>query len=302
MKPSLDQSAILQAASEIIGEPFAETKLAAEGIDNIVLLVTTESKKKYAIKTGENVSTDAYVLRMLAGKNFKVPRLFGETTIPKGGASFPLIIMSFYGSPLLKEAPDQSLYIESVLKELQHIHKMPSPKRAGHALDVEKGDDSSWKDFLTGRLSGKDADFDWEKVCGHPLVSRELITKCLDWAMQNVAGLPDTLPMRLLHTDINSTNIFIKNGEVEGIIDWSDAKFGDPVFDLARLHMHIKGWLDQKCLEAYTKYAELSEEEWQREKTYHVINLLEYLNWYVLYGLDERLPILTKQLEKISYA
>jgi len=99
--------------------------------------------------------------------------------------------------------------------------------------------------------------------------------------------LTDDLELSLLHTDVNGANIFVKDGELEGVIDWSDAKYGDWLFDFARFRMNIRQRMDDRALEAYFSGAQLSDVEKQREETYYLLNVLDYTNWYVRYGWDE---------------
>ena len=52
----------------------------------------------------------------------------------------------------------------------------------------------------------------------------------LAWAM---AHLPEPEPSRLLHGDLLGQNLLLSPGEPLGVIDWSEARLGDPAYDLA---------------------------------------------------------------------
>jgi aminoglycoside phosphotransferase (APT) family kinase protein len=114
-----------------------------------------------------------------------------------------------------------------------------------------------------------------------------LLKAAIEQAKRKISALTDDLELSLLHTDVNGANIFVKDGELEGVIDWSDAKYGDWLFDFARFRMNIRQRMDDRALEAYFSGAQLSDVEKQREETYYLLNVLDYTNWYVRYGWDE---------------
>lgn len=52
---------------------------------------------------------------------------------------------------------------------------------------------------------------------------------------QDLARLPDDLPLRLVHGDLNRGNLLGHKGQLQGVIDFEDAMGGDPNYDLAYL-------------------------------------------------------------------
>jgi aminoglycoside phosphotransferase (APT) family kinase protein len=100
-----------------------------------------------------------------------------------------------------------------------------------------------------------------------------------------VNGVPDPPRLSLLHGDLNPYNVFVGNGQITGIIDWSYARFGDELFDYARLRMNPFIRASPEATAAYHALLTLSPAEQAREETYYLVNLIEYVNWYVL---DER--------------
>lgn len=49
-----------------------------------------------------------------------------------------------------------------------------------------------------------------------------------------VAGVADVKPV-LLHGDLHLRHLYADGEELTGILDWGDAMYGDPLFDVARL-------------------------------------------------------------------
>lgn len=58
----------------------------------------------------------------------------------------------------------------------------------------------------------------------------------------------------LVHGDFGSNNVLAENGRVTGVIDWSEALIGDPLYDIANL-LFWRPWLE--CMEAQCRYLEL---------------------------------------------
>ncbi len=54
---------------------------------------------------------------------------------------------------------------------------------------------------------------------------------------------------KILHMDIRPENFLCNNGNIVGIVDWSNALIGDPCLELARIDE--SGYLDDSFLEAY---------------------------------------------------
>jgi aminoglycoside phosphotransferase (APT) family kinase protein len=51
--------------------------------------------------------------------------------------------------------------------------------------------------------------------------------------VEGVAGVTPAL----LHGDLHLRHVYAADAELTGILDWGDATYGDPLFDLARLSM-----------------------------------------------------------------
>ncbi|UYN99740.1 MAG: aminoglycoside phosphotransferase family protein [Devosia sp.] len=70
-----------------------------------------------------------------------------------------------------------------------------------------------------------------------------------------LARWSEDLPDRrgLIHGDFGSNNVLVADGTVTGLIDWSEAKLGDPDYDLANI-LFWRDWLD--CMEQQCRYFE----------------------------------------------
>jgi len=96
---------------------------------------------------------------------------------------------------------------------------------------------------------------------------------------------------------MNPHNIFVDEQSVTGIVDWSYARFGDPLFDFARLRMNPFIRANPLALRIYFDELKLDVAAREREQTYFLFHLLEYVNWYYL---DERFDLVLDQFRLIA--
>lgn len=297
----IDEGKILESAQNLIGENFVNHEVAGHGADNVVFKVKTESGKNLVVKTGPDADSDIHVLKKLQGLNLKVPQVLYDTKIQQGDTSYPLLVITSFNGSLLKDIkPEEKyLYVKSVLDEFKKFRSVKTPGRAGYVIKVDYGKDWSWKKFLMRNLNGENAEFDWKIVFQHKDINQELLENAIEQAKKKISTIDDEVKLSLLHTDVHEANIFVKEKQLEGIVDWSDAKYGDWLFDFARFRMNIRQRMDRRALDEYYRGVDLSENEKERENIYYLLNVLDYTNWYVVYGWDDRVVVQIDLLKEI---
>ena len=173
-------------------------------------------------------------------------------------------------------------------------------------LAVERGVQQSWRDYLVRMLTGQDPEFRWSEIAHHPDVDGGLLKTALDAAVGRAHELAFPRTLSLLHGDLNPYNVFVRDSQITGIIDWSYARYGDPLFDFARLRMNPFVRTKSAAMDEYRAVLNLSPEEAKREAFYYAVNLLEYVNWYFLYGelarVTEQLTLIAAEMERGSLA
>ena len=68
-----------------------------------------------------------------------------------------------------------------------------------------------------------------------------LVAPLLDRLLGASAGLEDVAG--LVHGDFGSNNVLVEAGRITGLIDWSEAMIGDPLYDVANI-LFWRPWLD----------------------------------------------------------
>ncbi|WP_439897592.1 phosphotransferase, partial [Escherichia coli] len=81
--------------------------------------------------------------------------------------------------------------------------------------------------------------YDWGSVTGDNQVA-DMAGRCAELARHcpNVRAL--------VHADFGSNNVLTDGHRITGVIDWSEAMYGDPLYDIANI-LFWRPWLD--CME-----------------------------------------------------
>lgn len=106
---------------------------------------------------------------------------------------------------------------------------------------------SRWRDFLIGIVDT--SQHDWDSV---RLYTRVDAVK--GW-IDRLELLASTCPEQsaLVHGDFGSNNVLAERQHITGVVDWSEAMTGDPLYDVANIFFW-RTWLS--CMEQQAKYFE----------------------------------------------
>jgi hygromycin-B 4-O-kinase len=307
MRPDIALDALLQQAAAALGQSFHDWHQPDAGADHVVVLVTTALGKRLVIKAGADAAVDAFVLTRLAGRGVPVPTLKAQAPLAGHPDAGSLIVMTAVDGTLLAEVDDHpERYLRPLIDQMRKVHTITTTAGAGPVLAVERGARQSWRDYVVSVLTGRDPEFRWGQIARHPAVDGGLLTKALNGAVVRARELTFPTTLSLLHGDLNPANIFVYDGAITGIIDWSYARYGDPLFDFARLRMNPFVRANPAAVDEYRALLNLSPHEARREAFYYVVNLLEYVNWYFLYGevarVQEQLTLVAAEMERGSLA
>lgn len=289
MRPQLTVEELLPEASALLGRPLRSWRQATAGADHLVVLATTEEGERVVLKAGAEANVDAFVLRRLSGTGVPVPRLLAEAHVTDPKEPYFLAIMTFIEGHLLAEVSEQPhRYLKPLIDAMRGVHAVTSGEGAGPVLTVAASSTRSWRDYLLDVLTGNDPEFRWAEVAQSPWVDAAVLEQALALATRQVAALSVPPCSSLLHGDLNPFNVFVGDEQITGIIDWSYARYGDRLFDFARLRMNLFVRSSAEATATYFSLLDLDDVERAREQTYFLFNLIEYVNWYVLDGSPER--------------
>jgi aminoglycoside phosphotransferase (APT) family kinase protein len=282
MKPQIDLAIVLQQASALLGEPLADARAAELGADHLVVFATAPTRGRVVIKVGEDATTDAYVLDQLRDLPVLVSRPLARGSIVADHQSYPTVVMTRVDGADLATIAEQHRYLPELIAQLRLVHRLTTTGVAGTVRDVVQGTaPTSWKAYLRDILTGRNEEFDWERLYRSPLVDDGVLRRAIARLGEELELLPEPPRSHLLHGDLNPANVLVADGRLAGIIDWSYARYGDPLFDFARLRMNPFVRRSPEAVRTYFALLDLGDEERAREEFCFRFNLVEYVNWYV---------------------
>lgn len=106
---------------------------------------------------------------------------------------------------------------------------------------------ATWQEFLLAILDPQI--YYWDRVT--PFVDRNVYKPLITAFTSLAKSCPEE--RSLVHGDFGSNNILTDGQSITAVLDWADAKYGDPLFDVATAYFWSP-WLD--CMAAQAAYYE----------------------------------------------
>lgn len=276
------QKQIIRRVEELLRVSIISVEVPEQGMDSEVILATDSDGREYAIKYHrKGASGDGFVLRFLEEKNINVP-------VPKALGDFVIegrsvLILEKIKFPLLETvvAGEIPRYIPSMVRNMKKIHEVKSG-RAGFLNEMAER--RNWKEVMLSKFDGTDPALNWRMIVERRGLDLELVLESVDNIIKKIreTRFPEG-EHSFLHTDFNQRNLFVdpNSDEITGIIDWGEAMFGDPVYDLARIRMFIWHFgLEDQVLENYYGMVNFTPEQRKLEELYWLSRIIEYLAYY----------------------
>lgn len=239
----MDQQALLnRIAVEFPDLKWSTVKNLTIGWDHYVLLLddTWVFRFPHGADNQANFATEPALLNALRDRlPVAIPR-YEYVAADKSFGGYRLLPGRIYSEDELRGLPkSEQLQLARQLGEsLRALHGIPAAEVAGLA---EQPTDTE-QDAAEFRKEVENAVF--PKITADERVA---ITDCLD-AYQRVIMAPR--PSVLVHHDVSADHVLVEDGQVVGIIDWSDRGLNDPAWDFAYL-VHISEDFAAACIQAY---------------------------------------------------
>jgi hygromycin-B 4-O-kinase len=113
------------------------------------------------------------------------------------------------------------------------------------------GPDETWQMYLSKIRDEEPGQFfgNWHEMFDTTFLEKDRFEAYYSQMMRHINFIP--VPRLLVHGAFGYDNVLIENGKVTAVLDWQDAKFGDPLFDIAYLDFWLSSF---NLLESYKTY------------------------------------------------
>lgn len=196
-------------------------------------------------RSAQGFEKDAWVQRRFAREGLPIPEIVAIGRLDDGHAW--CVSHRAAGVTLQALAPAElPAVVGDVARVLDVIAACDLRGTQGYGrFDAEGvGSNPSWRAFLSG-IRTRDM-----SVLKHA-ADRRRVEAWIDAVVAFADGCADA--RGLVHGDFGSNNVLVDAGRVSAVIDWSEALYGDPLYDVANI-LFWRPWLD--CMEQQARYFE----------------------------------------------
>lgn len=187
----------------------------------------------------------------------------------------------------LDQFAESTAVIDSVIKTLDAIHEIPvMGEKYGNWDASGEASYNTWREHLLALLEENQRDIDSKNYADW--FELPVVRDLTDQFVKLVEYCPEY--RHLLHADFESGNTLSDGHSITGVIDWANAKYGDPVFDIAWIDFWKERVDYKEVLKQYLQY-----------KGKDVKNYEERVACYTLYFGIGALFFFSKSNQRDSY-
>jgi hygromycin-B 4-O-kinase len=220
-----DAAGVRPLAGGVFSRAYAFT---AGGQDYVIRLNT-------AAHATEGFAKDDYAWRHFASPALPIPRVFA--TGEDNGVQFAISELA-PGRTLEELTLDERrAALPSLLDTLDAIASadVSASQGFGDWGGNGQGRFARWRDYLAAVIENEAAGFyqDWHALFHDSFLDRDAYEIIYQHMLRLAARCPEE--RALLHNDYWYENVLAAGERVTGVIDWANALYGDPLYDVARL-------------------------------------------------------------------
>jgi hygromycin-B 4-O-kinase len=248
-KPTVFKSSLTSIITRALGEISNLTQIT-EGEESRAFSFRTIDEN-YIVRinqTADGFKKDAYVYQWFAKATLPIPEIVKLGELDDGNAY--CISRRASGVTLQDLArAELSAVIGPVALVLDAVATSSVEETSDYGPFDSQGNGAyaTWRDFQTA-IAGPHQ-YDWNAV-GHR-VDLDRVHPLLNEVLALAEHCPEA--RQLVHGDFGSNNLLTDGRRITGVIDWSEAMVGDPLYDVANI-LFWRSWLE--CMEQQARFFE----------------------------------------------
>ena len=265
-----DTTAIAQLLREQTGSEIQEIQPLSGGFFSQAFTFKADGHH-YVIRingevhAAESFAKDDYAWRHFASPALPIPRIVATGMTADGHYA---ISERAAGRTLADCSPaERRALLPPILDTLDAIGQANTSASDGYGDWGSDGNGrfASWRDFLTSVIDNHPDGYyaNWHAWFDDSSLERDLYETVYRRMLALTAYIPDQ--RALIHNDYQLENVLTDGARVTGVIDWANALYGDPLYDVAWLHWQSANpgwWYDDGAAilnaryDAFPNYAE----------------------------------------------
>ena len=207
---------------------------------------------------------------------------------------------------LVEHTPTQvEQILPQIMETLDAIHHVDVHDTQGYGVfDYRgKGMSTSWHEFL-GKVADEEVEQDyfgkWHHMFDDTFLERDVFEHIYQHMLRLLAFCPEE--RYLVQGSISLDNILAQDGKITAVLDWLDARYGDFVYDIARLDYWCP-WLHvhERFQQFYQERQVLVPAYEERMLCYQCFMTLDGMRFYAKSGQEKSYQsIRTMMLQKLQ--
>ncbi|MGN6698112.1 MAG: phosphotransferase family protein [Thermomicrobiales bacterium] len=240
MKPAADVARTLALLRQIFADDAAGARPLAGGVFSRAYAFTA-GDQDYVIRlntaahAAEGFAKDDYAWRHFASPALPIPRVFA--TGEADGVQFAISELAPGRTLEALSADERRAALPSLLDTLDAIAHTDVSASQGYGDwgGDGQGRYARWHDYLAAVIENESEGFyqDWHALFHDSFLDRDAYEAIYRHMLRLAARCPEE--RALLHNDYWYENVLAMGERVTGVIDWANALYGDPLYDVARL-------------------------------------------------------------------
>jgi hygromycin-B 4-O-kinase len=248
-KPTVSRSSLTATVTRAVGEISDLTQIT-EGEESRAFSFRANGER-FIVRvnqTPDGFSKDAYAYQRFATATLPIPEIITLGELNSGHAY--CISRRVSGVTLqdltLSELPAVVGPVAGVMDAIA-TSRLGAKVGYGPFDSQGNGTHATWRDFLTAIASP--SQYDWA------VAGQRVDLDCIYPLLNEILALAEHCPeaRQLIHGDFGSNNVLTDGNRITGVIDWSEAMIGDPLYDVANI-LFWRSWLP--CMEQQASFFE----------------------------------------------
>ena len=238
-KPSVTNEQVLTLLQTYYSAPITDVRPLTGDLITQILAFRTDGQDyviRFAQHMGANLDKEVYLYKRITSPLIPIPRIFHVGRLE----NLHYAISQYVPGQAIHTLPfgQYKQLLPSLMETLHAIHQVDIRDTDGYGVisDTGTGLYPSWRRFLE-KVREEEPEWDfygkWHILFEQTFLERDAFNNLYAKMEHFLDFCPEE--RFLVHGNYGFSNILVFEGHITGVLDWYDSKYGDFLFDIARI-------------------------------------------------------------------